>query len=80
MPELERKAQLADGLRLDLSNAPPEYQDLGMALARRITGEAVPSITLPHRLLAGGTLARAPAEASLSVVSSLTSDTQGASR
>jgi transcriptional regulator with XRE-family HTH domain len=36
LAELERQAQLADGLRLDLSNAPPEYQDLGMALARRI--------------------------------------------
>ena len=54
--------------------------DAATALARRIAGEVVPSITLPHRLLAGGTLARAPAEASLSVVSSLTSDTQGASR
>ncbi len=54
--------------------------DAATALARRIAGEVVPSITLPHRLLAGGTLARAPAEASLSAVSSLTSDTQGASR
>lgn len=54
--------------------------DAAQALARRIAGEVVPSITLPHRLLAGGTLARAPAESSLSVVSSLTSDTQGASR
>jgi DNA-binding LacI/PurR family transcriptional regulator len=56
--------------------------DAAQALARRIGGEAVPSITLPHRLLAGGTLAKAPAaaSASLSVASSLTSDTQGASR
>lgn len=56
--------------------------DAAQALARRIAGEVVPSITLPHRLLHGGTLARAPAvPASLSVVSSsLTSDTQGASR
>jgi len=54
--------------------------DAAQALARRIAGEVVPSITLPHRLLAGGTLAKAPAETSLSVVSSLTSDTQGASR
>lgn len=34
--ELERRAQLADGVKLDLTNAPPEYQDLGLALARRI--------------------------------------------
>jgi DNA-binding LacI/PurR family transcriptional regulator len=54
--------------------------DAALALARRIAGEAVSSITLPHRLLAGGTLAKAPSESSLSVVSSLTSDTQGASR
>lgn len=55
--------------------------DAAQALGRRIAGEAVPSITLPHRLLAGGTLARAPAESpALSAVSFPTSDTQGASR
>ena len=31
--------------------------DAATALARRIAGEVVPAITLPHRLLAGGTLA-----------------------
>jgi transcriptional regulator with XRE-family HTH domain len=36
MGDLERRARLADGVRLDLSDAPPEYQDLGLALARRI--------------------------------------------
>jgi hypothetical protein len=33
---LERRATLAEGVRLDLSDAPPEYLDLGLALARRI--------------------------------------------
>ncbi|TYZ51428.1 LacI family transcriptional regulator, partial [Ralstonia solanacearum] len=49
-------------------------------------GETVPPITLPHRLLPGGTLAAAPAEFSGatdstdSTVFFPTSDTQGASR
>lgn len=34
--DLDRQATLAKGLQLDLSDAPPEYQDLGLALARRI--------------------------------------------
>ncbi len=60
--------------------------DAARALARRIAGETVPPITLPHRLLPGGTLAAAPAEFSGatdstdSTVFFPTSDTQGASR
>ncbi|MDW8248088.1 MAG: helix-turn-helix domain-containing protein [Myxococcales bacterium] len=33
---LERQANLSGGVKIDLSDAPPEYQDLGLALARRI--------------------------------------------
>jgi transcriptional regulator with XRE-family HTH domain len=36
MDALEKQANLAGGVRLDLTDAPPEYQDLGLALARRI--------------------------------------------
>jgi len=53
--------------------------EAAQALARRIAGEAVPSITLPHRLLHGGSLAECQ-EAGDSAISFPTSATQGASR
>ncbi len=34
--ELERAGEISRPLRLDLSEAPPRYQDLALALARRV--------------------------------------------
>jgi transcriptional regulator with XRE-family HTH domain len=54
--ELERKAATTRPLQLTLSDSPPKYQDLGLALARRIQEQDLSQTELDKllRILRGG--------------------------
>jgi transcriptional regulator with XRE-family HTH domain len=54
--ELERRAATTRPLQLALSEAPPKYQDLGLALARRIQEQDLSQTELDNllRILRGG--------------------------
>jgi len=43
---IARNAELATGVQLELADAPPAYQDLGLILARRIRKKDLPSVEL----------------------------------
>lgn len=48
--DLERVAGVSRPVQLDLNDAPAKYQDLGQALARRITERDLPERTLDELL------------------------------